>query len=63
MSYYFWLGRDGEMPRYTYHGNWDFGDPVCRANPGKFLPIDNKTREDCMARFDTGVFRGFPKVA
>lgn len=54
MSYFHWLGRDGEGPSYTYHGNWDFSDPICRAQPGKFLPID-KTRD----KFALGPFKGF----
>jgi hypothetical protein len=47
-SYYHWLGAEGEKPRYTYYGNWDFGDPRCKAEPSKFLCLE------------ASPFRGFP---
>lgn len=38
--------ESANKPEFTYYGNWDFGDPICRAQPGKFLPVDDKTREN-----------------
>lgn len=66
MSYFFWLGRDGERPTYTYYANspWAFGDIKCGVpDHSPYPPVDTKTREDCIARFDMIPFGGFPKVA
>lgn len=58
----FAVGGVPERPRYRYFAfggpcRYDpkldtFGDPRCGLN--------DKTREDCRARFETGPFRGFP---